>query len=276
MILIESAGLTDVGRKREQNEDAFLVNDDGRLYVVADGMGGHLAGEVASGIVIDTVRDFEKNGQDPDFYVPDETISEEANRLVACIRKANSEIHKKSHDQLECRGMGSTVAAILFDNSTLIAANVGDSPIYFIHNGEIELISVMHTVAAEQAAINPERLKLLPDKFLHMLSRAIGVNEDVRADVCEMPCSGGDAVLLCSDGLSNLVTPEEMLEIVGTHAPDAACKRFVDIANERGGDDNITVIVLKVLGDAGQQGLIMRLLSHLRETFTMYYRDLFI
>ncbi len=264
MIEIESAGLTDVGQKREGNEDAFFVDEKQQIFVVADGMGGHLAGEVASGIVVDTFGRFARGEDDcTEFAVPDDALSAEATRLVSCIRKANHEVFTKSRSDENCRGMGSTVAAIHSTGDTIIAANVGDSPIYFVRDGDIELISVMHTVAAEQAAIDPERLKLLPEKFLHMLSRAIGVSEDVQADVCETQCFKGDSFLLCSDGLSNLVAPNEMADIVSNNSAEEACRKFVDMANERGGDDNITVIVLRVKEVGSRKGTFRRFVMRL-------------
>lgn len=255
MVPIEAAGLSDVGRKRAENEDAYLIDDSHRVYVVADGMGGHLAGEVASSLVVATIRTgLVAEGRCQ--TVPwDEALSPEANKLMAWIQAANQAVIQKSRQESACRGMGSTIAAVCCTDTTLIAANVGDSPIYLVRGGTIELISVTHTVAAEQAAINPERLKLLGENFKHMLSRAIGVGDQVVPDFCETQFLAGDRVILCSDGLSNAVTAQEMLKVASGHAPAEACRMLVDLANERGGDDNITVIVIHVreAGSAGRR-----------------------
>ncbi len=247
MLHIESAGLTDVGQKREANEDAYLIADENRLYVVADGMGGHLAGEVASSMVVDTLRECLHQ---PPPAAPagfDTTLSVEANRLVSWIKTANSRVYERSTKDRQCRGMGSTLAAVYCCGSTLIAANVGDSPIYLVRSGETKLISAMHTWEAEQKTVDPAVAKLLGARYKHMLSRAIGVGSDVVPDVSERECYSGDTIIICSDGLSNLVMPVEMIAIAAHSPPDAACRQFVGLANQRGGDDNITVIVLRVV-----------------------------
>ncbi|MEI6128154.1 MAG: protein phosphatase 2C domain-containing protein, partial [Pseudomonadota bacterium] len=159
MVHIECAGLTDVGKKREGNEDAYFLDDTHRLYVVADGMGGHQAGEVASAIVVETIKKFMENEEEHTITDFDAMLSSHANQLVACLRAANREVYLKAHESEECRGMGSTLAAVYYTDATFIAANVGDSPIYLVRDGNIEQLSVSHTVAAELAASHPERLK---------------------------------------------------------------------------------------------------------------------
>lgn len=270
MMHVQAAGLTDVGRKRDGNEDALLVNHDKNIYVVADGMGGHLAGEVASGIVVDTFARCMANGAGMETDAPplDDTLSPAGNRLLACIREANSRVFEKSQSDAACRGMGSTVAALHCTGSTIVVANVGDSPIYLIREGEPELVSVIHTVAAEQAATDPAKLQNIAEKFLHMLSRAIGVARDVKPDICETDCFPGDIVVLCSDGLSNLVAPGEIADVAVNRVPEAACRELIDLANDRGGTDNITVIVVRMEGDVqrhkGLRGVLMKVLGALR------------
>lgn len=245
MVHIEAAGLTDVGKKREGNEDAYFLDDTNRLYVVADGMGGHQAGEVASGIVIEIIKKLIEEGEEKTIAEFDARLSAHANHLVSCIRAANRAVYSRAREREEYRGMGSTLAAVYYTDSTFIAANVGDSPIYLVRDGNIEPLSVAHTVAAELAVSNPERLKTLDEKIQHMLTRAMGVNEEVNADVCETQCFKGDCIIICSDGLSNKVSPQEMALVVSQNAPETACRIFIDLANERGGEDNITVIVLR-------------------------------
>jgi len=265
MVQIEAAGLTDVGKKRDGNEDAFLIDEANQLYVVADGMGGHQAGEVASSLVIETIKDFMSADAERTISSFDEQLSSDANHLATCIKAANRAVYEKAHASDEYRGMGSTLAAVYYTDSTLIAANVGDSPIFLVRDGSIEPLYVPHTVASEMAAQHPERLKTLDEKILHMLTRAMGVTDEVNADVCETQCFKDDILILCSDGLSNKVTPEEMARIAGSSSPAEACRIFVDLANERGGEDNITVIVLKALKVGSGRNPLMRFLSALAE-----------
>jgi PPM family protein phosphatase len=251
MVVIESKGISDVGKKRKINEDAMFLDDSINLYVVADGMGGHQAGEVASSIVVETIRDHMTKYKGNERFAEerenaDESISKGANRLVSSIYLANSGVYGLSKKNESYEGMGSTVSAVLFTDETLIAANVGDSPIYLIHKDKIELISVSHTVLAEQMAIDPERARNIEPRFAHMLTRAVGIEETIKPDVCETPYFKGDVLVLSSDGLSDKVSPEEILKIVGNKQTHNACMALVDLANERGGDDNITVIVLRV------------------------------
>ena len=259
MYLIESAGLTDVGRRRKNNEDALFMDDKQQLYVVADGMGGHQAGEVASGIVVETLWDYIKRFKNDRVEVEeladqDDSLSKEANRLLAGIYLANKSVYQTAQEKEDYRGMGSTVSSVYFTDNTLIAANVGDSPIYLVHDGSIEQLSVPHTVLAEQAALDPEGAKQLGDEFKHMLTRAIGVDENVKADISEIQCFKGDILVISSDGLTEFVDKEEIHEVVKREKPEKACRKLVDMANDRGGKDNITVIVLKVKRSQSKPG----------------------
>ena len=250
MFVIESTGISDIGKKRKTNEDALLVDDQLGLYVVADGMGGHLAGEVASSLVIETLRDFIK--QDPDredeiaLDEADERLSEEANRILSGIKISNKVVYETSKSEEKYRGMGSTVSVLYQNEQTMIAANVGDSPIYLVHKGKIELLSVLHTVMAEHAAISPDSDHQLGEEYKHMLTRAMGAEERVNADICEISSHQDDVLVISSDGLSDCVSPDEILEQVLNNSTEHACRSLVDMANERGGYDNVTVIVLRV------------------------------
>jgi len=250
MIIVESASITDKGKKRAANEDALILEDALGLYVVADGMGGHRAGDIASRLVVETIGEYIKNSIDNDDCDQtvdfDETLSREANRLLSSIRMSNQVVHAASLKNRSCRGMGSTVSAIYFTESTLIAANVGDSPIYLIRDGKIKLLSVPHTFLAEQKTLNPENAEKLGMEFRHVLTRAVGTEKSVIADIYEIQCFRDDILVISSDGLNDKVSSEEILELVYNDGPDAACQKLVDLANDRGGDDNITVIVLKV------------------------------
>ena len=250
MIVIESAGITDRGKKRQGNEDSLFIEDSLGLYVVADGMGGHQAGEVASRLVVDTIGDYIKNRRESaDNENPingDETLSPEADRLMSGIHLSNKAVHEAARGNSSYRGMGSTVSAVYFTDGTFIAANVGDSPIYLIRDGRINLLSVPHTVLAEQTALDPENAARLGKEFRHVLTRAMGTEESVKADIYEIQCFKDDILVISSDGLSDKASPEEIQQLVDGNGSDAACRRLVDLANHRGGDDNITAIVLKV------------------------------
>jgi protein phosphatase len=250
MITIKSTGMTDIGRKRKGNEDALLVDDDLKLYVVADGMGGHQAGEVASRIVVDSIHNtmkplgMEKNDEEPPTI--DTTLSVAATRLMAATHQANEDVYRMAESNESYQGMGSTVSSVYFTRKTLIVVNVGDSPIYLIREGNIETISTPHTMVAEHAAIAPKGAKPLGPQYGHILTRAMGINETVDPDVRERRVFENDILVICSDGLSDKVASKEILEIAKSASPDTACRSLVDLANERGGEDNITVIVLNV------------------------------
>jgi len=247
---LESAGLTNTGKVREKNEDAYMVDNENQYYLVADGIGGHLSGEVASSIVVDTFKEYLKI--DGSFETSD-ILCKEGKRLMALIRKANELVYKRSSEDKNCRGMGSTASAVCFSGSTLISVNVGDSPTYLIRNNEAELISFIHNVGSDRASIDPDRIKTLGPKVFKMLSRAIGASGDVSPEAREMPCFAGDRVVICSDGLSNLVDPREIAEKVTSNSPVEACQILVDLANERGGPDNITVVVIEVKSSKGKE-----------------------
>ena len=252
--IVQSAGITNVGRKRKGNEDSYFVDETLRLYVVADGMGGHQAGEVASKMVADTIQKMMNEyagGAVSDNNIGPHKLSKEAAWLDSSISEANRLVHDLSIKVKEYRGMGSTVSAVFLTPDTLIAANVGDSPIYLIRKEEVSLLSMPHTAMAEYEAYAPAGAKPLSDKFRHMITRAMGNKESVDPDFREIKLLAGDIVVLCSDGLSDKVKPEEIADIVKSNPPSEAGRILVDLANERGGDDNITIIILKILEVSG-------------------------
>jgi protein phosphatase len=251
MVKIESAGISDIGKRRKQNEDSLFLDDRLGLYVVADGMGGHNAGEVASKLVVETIRDYIRQGQSDDPVEErvgiDANLSKEAQLLLAGIQLSNRIVHQTALSNEAYRGMGSTVSAVYFTEKTFIVANVGDSLIYLIRNGAIEQLAVPHTLVAEQTERDPDNAELLWSDFKHVLTRAMGVDEKVKADINEWPLCKNDILVICSDGLTDKTSAEEILELVYNRRSERACKSLVDLANARGGDDNITVIVLKVI-----------------------------
>jgi PPM family protein phosphatase len=251
MIVVESAGITDIGRRRQENEDALLLDDDLQLYLVADGLGGHQAGAVASRLVIETIRNrMQGVGPSRPSECPEEderALSPAAQKLLSSIYGANAEIKQRASQEERCHRMGSTVAAAYFTDEGLVAANVGDSPIWWVHGGVIEQLSVPHTLTAGYAARHGGDCAGLEPQFGHILTRAMGIESAVQADLCEVQCFQGDILVIGSDGLSTKVSSEEIRTVVSQESPEMACRLLVDLANERGGEDNITVIVTKVI-----------------------------
>lgn len=252
MIILESEGISDVGKKRKGNEDFFFIDDDMGLYVVADGMGGHNAGEVASRIVADGLRDqmirFAGNLDEDQLVQTDETLPIQARRLAGAIHIANAQVYEKAKSDPAYKGMGSTVSAIYFTDRTIISGNVGDSPIYLIRDNKIRLLSVLHTMMAEYEAMAPNGAKNLSEQFRHMITRAMGIDATVKPDLAEIPVKPDDIIVISSDGMTDKIPPEEIRDLASRQKnPGKLCRTLVDLANERGGDDNITVIVLRIV-----------------------------
>ncbi len=274
MVIVESAGISDIGKKRKNNEDALFLDDSMNLYLVADGMGGHRAGDVASNMAVevfcDQMKRLKKSKEKLDLVTRDESLSLEANRILTSIHKANQTVNQLSSGYQSFKGMGTTLSIISFTNETIIAANVGDSPIYLIHDNEIETLSIPHTVQAQQAAIDPEAAQKLGARFKHMLTQAMGVTKNVKPDICEVQCFTGDRIVISSDGLSDKVSPDEIREVVTNESPADACKSLVDMANNRGGDDNTTIIILKILElnkNKGLKDLFSKITAYLKRSF---------
>ena len=243
MITVDSAGLTDIGRRRTTNEDCVFVDDSRGLYVVADGMGGHQAGEVASRLVVAALQEFLHRDQAAaSAGEASADRSRAAGRLLAGIEWSNRAVYREAAAQPACRGMGSTVAAVYLAEDTLVAANVGDSPIYLVRNGSVDLLSVPHTLQADLAG------EPLMAGLGHVLTRAVGTHPEVEADLCEINCYRGDVLVLCSDGLSTKASPHEIMSVASGRRPADACRALVELANDRGGEDNVSAIVLHVTG----------------------------
>jgi PPM family protein phosphatase len=263
MFTLESAGLTDVGRRREANEDRILLDDDLGLYLVADGMGGHQAGEVASDLAVSSMRDFLSQRDAPPTAASVDHRSPSATRLLCGIRWSNQVVHQASLSRSDRHGMGSTLAAVYFAEDRVIAANIGDSPIYLVRNGGIDALSVPHTLQEEI------QTEVCDPFFGNVLTRALGPKPAVDADLCEIDFYRNDLLVLCSDGLSNKVPPTEILSIVAARPPCEACRVLVDLANTRGGEDNISVVIVRV-AEVRRNGrpILGRWLDRLRAVFS--------
>jgi len=250
---VVAAALTDVGREREHNEDSFALLEDHGLYVVADGMGGHSAGDVASQLATQAVSDFFRQTDHEDATWPsgfNVKMTEEENRLTTGIRLANRLVFERSITNQDLRGMGTTVVGATFskDGRRLAIAHVGDSRAYRVRDEKIEQLTRDHSLVSEILAAMPdlpeEQRAELPK---NVVTRALGVQDSVNVDVGSFEVAEGDVYVLCSDGLSGMLTDEEILAILSTSPePKLACLRLVDAANDHGGEDNVTVIVLRV------------------------------
>ena len=252
---VELANLTDTGRVREVNEDYYCYwePDDeeafrvkGRLAVVADGMGGHIGGQVASGLAVDTVKSayLSEPGDDP------------REALVAAFRQAHLAIHDYVREHPELKSMGTTCTAAVVRNFQLYYGHIGDSRLYLVHNGAISQITRDHTMVnrlVEEGKLSAEEAAVHPDR--NVLTAALGMQSQPTADFSEAPLDlwPGDTLLICSDGLHGLVSDEEMNALVNVSAPREACRTLVEMAKERGGHDNITVQILRMTGPAPQR-----------------------
>lgn len=228
---------TDVGNVRKINEDylGFLENEKFRLYVMADGMGGHNAGEVASEFAVTEIIDQFENA---DFYGD---ISKE---LVKIVQAANEKIYDHSKTRDEYSGMGTTVTvALVFDNN-LYVAHVGDSCCFVVINDDIKKITKDHSFVQElidSGSISEEEAKNHPNK--NIITRSLGFFKEVEVDTYIWPMDGIRKIILCTDGLTNYVTIHEIYEVVSQENISEACSRLVNVAKMRGGSDNISIIV---------------------------------
>jgi protein phosphatase len=247
-----AAGLTDVGLQRDHNEDSYAVLSEYNLYIVADGMGGHRAGDVASRMATESIADFFRSTSKEDATWPfhfDTSMSEEENRLVAGIRVANRQIFERSLRSRDCAGMGTTVVGALFSRkkNRLFVGHVGDSRAYRVREGMIEQLTRDHSLFNEYVLAMPdlteEQRAELPR---NVITRALGMQDNVVVDLVSDDPQAGDVYLLCSDGLSGMITDEQIREVVQS-ASDVMqiCRLLIAKANENGGEDNITALVIR-------------------------------
>lgn len=245
-------GLSDPGRTRKGNEDAVLVVPEVGLGAVADGMGGHQSGEVASALAVEALRDFViRAHRDRDLTWPfglDPERSFEANCLRTAIKLANRRIVGAGREQPELTGMGTTVVAVLARAGRLTYAWVGDSRAYLLRGGTLRQLtrddSWIEAALARQLITDDDRHE---HPFQHALTKAVGMHEDLEFEVLEEPLAPGDRVLLCSDGLTTVLPDKQIQEVLERHdaGVDQACQALVAAANEAGGPDNVTVVVLQ-------------------------------
>lgn len=250
------AGMSDVGLCREHNEDSFLLMPEYRIVAVADGMGGHRSGDVASQLAIATLSDFFTVivGHDGTWPFPaDPKLSEEENCIVTSMRLANRRIFDRSLKTMADFGMGTTIVAAIFtkDAGKVTVGHVGDSRCYRIRDDGIVQLTRDHSLVSDAKHLapwmTPAEVNALPSNFI---TRALGIREDVVVDIQTSDTREGDVYLLCSDGLSGLVSDDDLREIVRrSDSLDAAVKTMIERANAAGGTDNITALLVEVIAD---------------------------
>lgn len=251
---IVAAGLSDVGQQREHNEDSFVILPEFDLYIVADGMGGHRAGDVASKMATHTIASFFQATAKEDATWPfhfDPHLTVEENRLITGIKVANKRIFEASTRYREVHGMGTTVVGALVarDRGRMYVAHVGDSRCYRVRDGSITLLTRDHSLLNDYLLVMPDMTPEQRDELpKNVITRALGMQDSVVVDLVPEQPHPGDVYVLCSDGLSGMITDEELLETVlaGGEDVDAMAQQLVQRANEHGGEDNVTVVVLRI------------------------------
>lgn len=231
-----SAALSHIGHVRKQNQDRFLVDDARGLFVLCDGMGGHKAGEVAAQMAVDMfTSDLKRLDSESPHAI-----------LTRTILEANQNIYRKGRETEAYADMGTTVTACIIENQVLYVASIGDSPMFVINQKGIEKITVDHTLAQklyQEGFLNETEVNT--NKYRHVLTRALGIEENVEVDCRTRTLTTGDQVLISTDGLTDLVEPSEIWEIIISEPNlDAALHNLQDIALDRGGHDNITMILI--------------------------------
>ncbi len=251
MLRVDAHGVTDVGRKRKHNEDAYLAVPELGLFVVADGLGGHASGEVASAEAVDSIhawvlsnrRVLDRLRIDPD----DPDVLDEARGMVeAAVKAATYHVFGLAQVDARRRGMGTTVSVMCIAGDTAVLAHVGDSRVYRLRDGGLRQLTHDHTLVAMQVRDGLlTAAEAAKAKHRNVITRAVGSHEYVQVDTAAVTVTPGDVFLLCTDGLHGYLRDEEAFEYLGLPAAQAA-QRLIDLANERGGKDNITALVVRV------------------------------
>jgi PPM family protein phosphatase len=243
---------TDVGLKREHNEDSLCADPHLGLFIVCDGMGGRNAGEIASGLAVEIIQkhmtDAHKADTLPLIGAVNAKLSPQTNRLASAVHLANQVVNGASQSKPGQSGMGTTVVCALLNGPMLSVAHAGDSRMYLVRGGNIHALTADHSLVAEQVRqgiLTEEQAEKSVQK--NIVTRALGVEDTLQVDLDEIELAKGDAILLCSDGLTKGVTPAEILKVLREEKePQTACDRLVKMANAAGGEDNTTVIVIMV------------------------------
>jgi protein phosphatase len=249
-----ATGVTDVGRKRTHNEDTFAIVEQENLYMVADGMGGHSSGEVASKLAVETMSEFfVATSADPEAtwpYKMDKTRGYEENRLVTGIKLANRRIYEAAQRETRLHGMGTTMVCLLAVRDGCLIGHVGDSRVYRLRGEALEQLTEDHSLLNDymkMKSMTEEEIENFPHK--NVIVRALGMKETVKVDAIHDQPKPGDLYLLCSDGLIGPASDEDIRQIlVNTKDMREAAQTLIDKANEGGGPDNITVVLCRWMG----------------------------
>jgi serine/threonine protein phosphatase PrpC len=237
--------LSDVGRKRQHNEDSYLVAPQLSLFAVADGMGGHRAGEKASRMAVEKLRD---------SLVPPRRMAGK-DEVLSHLQKAmfitGAAIFDAAQSDPDLAGMGTTLTSVLVHSQRAYVAHVGDSRCYLFRDGKISQITTDHSWVAEQvkAGLLTEQ-EARESRFRHIITRSVGFEREVQVDGTICPVQSGDCLILCSDGLSNYLEEDDFSEVMSRQLYSDAPRILIDLANARGGDDNITVVIIHLANDA--------------------------
>ena len=251
--MIEAYGATDVGRRRKLNEDNVLVDDQSRLYAVCDGMGGHNAGEVASKMAIETVAAFiqKSAGDEKDITWPyglETELSFEGNRLKTAIRLANKRVFKAADNREDYTGMGTTVVAALANENVLTVGSAGDSRCYLVRGGTLTQLTrddSWVSAAWAEGILTPEEIERHPLK--NVITKAVGAKDNIDIEIVEHRLEPGDVAVLCSDGLHGMIHDDQILALLDPppESLEDAARGLIDAANEAGGKDNVSVVLLR-------------------------------
>jgi serine/threonine protein phosphatase PrpC len=263
LLHIQAGARTDLGRVRKNNEDCYAMDSSLQLYVLSDGMGGEAHGEVASKLAVETVlthcRQSENSRATPIFGESSPEVSERTNRLASAIHLANRRVFETAASNEEQKGMGATIVAAWVDGQRLSIAHVGDSRAYLLRGGAMEQLTADHSLVAEKVRVGiltPQEADA--SEMQSVLTRAVGTTDAVEVDTDEQVLLVGDFLLLCSDGLTRMVTdPEIASTLLTSGSAQESAERLVDLANDNGGVDNVSVIVLQV--EEKSEGLFKRL-----------------
>jgi PPM family protein phosphatase len=247
-----ASGLTDVGLQRDHNEDSYAVLAEYDLFIVADGMGGHRAGDVASRLATDSIAEFFRSTAQEDATWPfhfDTSLSEDENRLVTGIRVANRRIYDRSIRSRDCAGMGTTVVGALYSRkkNRLFIGHVGDSRAYRVRSTHIQQLTRDHSLINDYLLAMPELTEEQRAELpKNVITRALGMQDSVAVDLVSDDPQLGDVYLLCSDGLSGMLSDDQILDVVSSSADtNEMCRRLIQTANDHGGEDNITALVIR-------------------------------
>lgn len=251
MMVVIAAGLSDTGLARTHNEDCFGLDLDHGFFVVADGMGGHNHGEVASRLAVRAIQSFVEQTADHDTtwpFVYDSRLQRHSNRLKTGVRMAHDNVLRAIKQDSSLLGMGTTVVSLLVKGRIAAVAHVGDSRVYRVRAGKLELLTQDHTWVNEQVVagyLSEEQARSHPLK--NVVTRALGGESEVVVDVREVEIEPGDLFLLCSDGLTTMLTDDEIRSHLVKEQPlDLVCRQLVEHANAKGGLDNITAVLVNV------------------------------